>query len=305
MQAPLLYILKNAALAPLQLKRGLMGKAFSRMGYWAQQRLQSSAALTTNLGIKNNVRVRLPLHRAPMHFLFQTPEQYHGEYETLMLCRGLASQSDAFVDIGANWGFYTYYVAASTKTPVHFIEPNPGLFSVIHKNSGQKGLSSYQGYPIAISDVNGKLSFYIDETDDHMSSLMPLIDGHHAKEITVDVKTFETWAQEHNLSEQKLTVKVDVEQAEWNFVKGVGKMWSQISYLIMEVLGPAREGGLINYLIQRQGLHAYYINGLRLESVAAEDQRYTHGQYNWLFCKDDAQALASKVKSLGFTVVPA
>ncbi len=74
-------------------------------------------------------------------------------------------------------------------------------------------------------------------------------------------------------------------------------------HLILEILEPARKRGLSNHLIQVCGFEGYYINGLTLEYMAAEDWRYIPGEWNWLFCRESPGRLREKLGRSPFRVV--
>jgi hypothetical protein len=108
------------------------------------------------------------------------------------------------------------------------------------------------------------------------------------------VITFDAFAGRVGLAGDYL-VKVDVENAEWAFVEGAPRALASMPYLILEILGPARRRGLVDHLIRTFGFRCYYINGLRLEPLAAEDHRYTPGEWNFLFCRDSPTQLREKI----------
>ncbi|MBK6390601.1 MAG: FkbM family methyltransferase [Saprospiraceae bacterium] len=120
--------------------------------------------------------------------------------------------------------------------------------------------------------------------------------------MTVESIRFEDWVFQNNI-DKKLIVKVDVENAEWQFIKGSLKVLDKIEFLVMEVLGPARQEGFINYMISDLALQSYYINENKIEHVLQEDMRYTPGEYNWLFCRYTPEALKEKLTNRLFTVI--
>jgi hypothetical protein len=98
-------------------------------------------------------------------------------------------------------------------------------------------------------------------------------------------------------------VKVDVENAEWQFINGSSGCTDSIEFLILEILGPARQAYLVDHLIQQWMMNAYYINGDQLEFVLHDDMRYVKGEYNWLFTKHTPDALRKLLDNSIFKVI--
>lgn len=111
--------------------------------------------------------------------------------------------------------------------------------------------------------------------------------------ITVEAVRFDTFVRQSRL--QKLCVKVDVENAEFEFIEGATGALDAIDSLIMEVLGPAQQKRFVQRMIHEYGFHAYYINDYQLEYTPDGQFTYVHPQYNWLFSKAAPAALRDKL----------
>jgi FkbM family methyltransferase len=302
MKGILLALIKTGATLPAGVKGGITERIFNRILRSYKARYSTSDSMVaSNLGMGNGLQATVPVLQAPGFLLFGTPRSYPGEYYTLQLARALNEHCDAFVDIGANWGYYTYFIAPHSNRPVYWFEPNPFLFQHISNNIKANRLHHVTGSDTAISDTTGQLTFYLDQSSDLQSSIIRPNDV-PVKEHTVPSVRFDDWAGDSSIP-NKLLVKVDVENAEWHFIRGVGKGMKKIEFLLMEVLGPARQSGFINHVINDLKLQAYYINKDRVEFVRKEDMRYTKGEYNWLFCRHLPSELQQKLAGSIFTVV--
>jgi FkbM family methyltransferase len=298
-----LSIIKSGARLPLYLKGGIIERVFTRLLRWYRNNYMDEHLVFSNLGISNKLKVAFPIQQAPSMFFFGTPASYTGEYYTVKLVSLLTRHSSSFVDIGANWGFFSYYIRTeNASVPIYWFEPNPALYKSIITNSASNGLSDMVGSQQAISDSNGALTFYVEDGSGFNSSLVRPPENEKIKEITVEVIRFDDWIEQNGIA-GNLMVKVDVENAEWNFIKGVTKEFDKIEFLVIEVLGPARQSGFINYMISERKMEAYYINGPRVEHVPQEDMRYTKGEYNWLFCRHKADVLRKKLEGSVFTII--
>jgi FkbM family methyltransferase len=257
----------------------------------------------TNLGIDNRLKIALPVLQAPPIFFFGKPRSYTGEYYTVQLVGLLSQHCSSFVDVGANWGFFSYYVSQHNPSiPVYWFEPNAVLYQSIITNTASNRLKSMHGSRQALSDTNGNLSFYVEKGSGFTSSLIKPDIGSALTEMTVESIRFEDWVLKNGI-DGKLLVKVDVENAEWQFIKGAAKTMDKIDFLVMEVLGPARQNGFINYMINDLALQSYYINENKIEHVLQEDMRYTKGEYNWVFCRLLPAELKKKLAGTLFTVI--
>lgn len=257
----------------------------------------------SNYGICNQLSIEMPLAESPVHLLYGSPKNYTGEYHTLLLSRTLKEEAGAFIDVGANWGYYSFFIASAPgkKIPIYAFEPNPILFEYLQKNIQQNKLTLLQVLDLAICDTTGLITFYQDKTSDLTSTIKLPSESDKFFEIQVSCTRLDDWILTRDLN--NLLVKVDVENAEWNFISGVTGVLDKIKFLIMEVLGPARKSGFINYMIRESKWNAYYINKYKIEFVVEEDMRYTPDEYNWLFCRENPAALRILLRSSLFVVV--
>jgi FkbM family methyltransferase len=297
----LLQLIKFGAVLPVWCKRSFVEKVFIRILNIYRNRNKRDLYIYSNLGMNNRLRVKLSVHQSPAQFFFGTPDSYPGESYTLHLAEALNKYCSAFVDIGANWGYYSYYMALTYKKPIYWFEPNPVLYSNVTSNIKYNNFNNVIGSDTAISDAEGQLTFYIDQSSDLQSSLINPGSQANVKEHTVQSMRFDNWVSSGSIPD-KLLVKVDVENAEWNFINGAKDNLGKVQFLILEVLGPARQTGFINFMIRELGFHAYYINENKIEHVKEEDMRYTKGEYNWLFCKYQPLKLEEYLSGSRFTV---
>lgn len=297
----LFWIIKLGAMLPVGVKGAFTERIFSRMLNLYKRLKGNDRTVNSNLGINNNLKVQLPVLKVPSCFLFGDPHSYNGEYYSLQLASYLNRYCSAFVDIGANWGFYSYFIALQTKKPIYWFEPNSFLFENINTNIRKNRLEQVTGSKLALSDNNGHLTFYLDHTSDLQSTIVAPEHNHNITKEQIEATRFDHWVEKNSIPNH-LLVKVDVENAEWQFIKGAVHALDKVDYLLIEVLGPARQSGFVNYLIKEFQFHAYYINKESIEYVKEEDMRYTAGEYNWLFCRNHPSELKQKLAGSIFTV---
>lgn len=298
-----LYFLVKGASLPVRYKGGIISRVLVHFFERRKKNIPGELKTYSNYGIDNRLHIELPMAAVPAHLLYGAPVNYIGEYNTLLLAGILNRHSSAFIDVGANWGYYTYFMATAEEKqgPIYSFEPNPFLFEYLKKNVRQNNLEHVHPCDLAVGDTSGTITFYKDIRSDLSSTISPPENLENFIELEVKATRLDDWIRQLDL--KNILVKADVENAEWNLIRGATGVLDRIVFLVMEVLGPARKSGFIHYMIRELNWHAYYINRDKIEHVTEEDMRYTPNEYNWLFCKTDPQALRQLLYRSGFTVV--
>jgi len=289
-------LVRIGAQLPPKLKSRFLVRLFGAI----QNSLNSDDPVMTNLGIQSTLRVRVPSN-TPSFILFGTPMQYRGERGPLHLALALCTYSRVFLDIGANLGYYIFFLRGNrAKIPIHFFEPNPELYTLIDNNVFANDLKDVIGHRLAIGNICGKVDFYLNLSDYSSSSLTKYFAGkHEVMHTQVDSTTLEEFVKANNL--HNICTKIDVEAAESLVLEGSRDILNEISYLIIEVLAPAINEGFIAQLIA-EGFEAYYINDYSLEHSVDGTYQYVSPEYNWLFCRESPSELQAKLRYSGIIV---
>jgi len=256
----------------------------------------------TNLGIASRYDLVFPSHDDAV-ILFGRPDHYISERGALLLSRELTKRSSAFIDIGSHKGYYIFYVHEGNRDkPIYFFEPHPQLFNNIEQNVNRNHLQQVKGFKSAVGAESGKAQFFIDVTSTLQGSLKENTHPGHEVTITdVEVTTFDDFIKTHQFTD--VCVKVDIENAEFDFLNGARQSMNHISYLVMEVLGPAVKGGFVKTMIDDYGFCAYYINDFSLIYSPDGSFTYVPPQYNWLFCRTEPDHLGKILDRTPFIVV--
>lgn len=153
-----------------------------------------------------------------------------------------------FIDGGANLGLYGYVAQQQDASSILF-EPEPAHYEFLERNSHLFDAC----LPIALSDRNGEVTFYVaDAQHSGGSSLVMSDDGwEHSlyhDQVQVDARTFDTVADEHELPLSQIGLfKIDVEGHEASVIRGMQGYLerAEAAPIWIEVRGPAsdREGG--------------------------------------------------------------
>jgi FkbM family methyltransferase len=119
-----------------------------------------------------------------------------------------------FIDIGANIGAYSLFVAGHTGPSARIlaIEPQPHIFDRLTRNIDLNAFATVKAIACAVADKAGEVTLFIDQRNSGESSVKIVSSG-GAEGIRVEAKTLLGLANEERL-ERIDAVKLDVEGAE-------------------------------------------------------------------------------------------
>lgn len=269
----------QAALLPPALRGRISYRLFAALA----RRVSLPPLVTTNMGIERRLRCRVP---PSSHMtVFGAPSLYRGERGTLELAAALARDSDAFVDIGAHLGYFTFFVRSRCPaTPIHFFEPDAALYELLCENVRANQLPQVHGSGAAVAAASGEAVFYRNLSDALSGSLTTLFAHSHSVEaVAVPTQSYADFAAGARVT--RACVKVDVEGAEQQFLEGAVEALDTIDSLIIEILPPAIERGFVATVCELTGFHPYYVNDYRLEHAPGGRFRNRPPNHNWLFCR--------------------
>jgi FkbM family methyltransferase len=291
-------IIATGALLPPLLKTRAMLRLLSVIAEFCPKEM----VIGTNLGISTSYNLSFSNGDDSL-LLFGRPAHYLGERGALLLARELTKRSRAFIDIGSHKGYYVFYVQdQNPKKPIFFFEPHPQLFEHLDQNIKRNGLEQITGFRMAVGEKSGQTQFYIDLGSTLQGSLKELTKpDHQVASVNVQITTFDDFVNTQQLMD--VCVKVDIENAEFDFLNGARQSMNCISYLVMEVLGQAIKAGFVKTMIKEFGFHAYYINDFHLEYSPDGSFTYTPPQYNWLFCRLSLASLKQQLEGTPFTII--
>ena len=140
--------------------------------------VRSSAAVIRHLPAGRYRTLNWLCRKPPSAFLMNMPQQmggysfhcdlrdtisrevcFTGRYEPqeTALVRSILREGMTFVDVGANWGYFTLFAASLVggNGRVISIEPEPRLFSILQENVTRSGLDQVTVLPLAAVDQVG------------------------------------------------------------------------------------------------------------------------------------------------------
>jgi len=156
--------------------------------------------------------------------------------------------SAVFVNVGAYVGGYTLR-AAKLGLKVVAVEPDKGAYALLRRNVEENGFSSRASlFNYAAGEKEELAPFY------RGVSLKP-VKGNSVVDY-VEVKTLDHLLYGTSVlaaKERVLLMKIDVEEAEYEVLKGADRALRNTKYLIVEVW-PHNKRSVVNYLNER-GFH--------------------------------------------------
>ncbi|MEE9166831.1 MAG: FkbM family methyltransferase [Candidatus Neomarinimicrobiota bacterium] len=220
------------------------------------------------------------------------------EGSTYAIFSALARNSYCICDVGAHIGVYTYLAACSSdpkKSSIFSFEPFGDLSAVIKRNVVLNDLQNVLVLDVAVGEKVGRADLYIPESEEYSSLEKEWVEEQRSRaRFSVNVCSLDEYLGSDDLPVSDL-VKIDVEQYESQVLKGMRKLiLDHHPDIIIEFLGKSRRSGLIDKALADWDYNVYYITN-EIQKMNADDGRYEHPFYNFLFTKRDVEDLDSIV----------
>lgn len=151
---------------------------------------------------------------------------FTGQYEPqeTALVQSLLRPEMVFVDVGANWGYYTLLAAhfVSPGGRVVSLEPDPRLFPILAENINHNQLQCVTALQIAAASQTGTLTLSGFDDDGENHGLSKLIDRDHGygPSFQVQARAVDDVLDELEIGDVDL-LKMDIEGAEDLALKGM------------------------------------------------------------------------------------
>ena len=164
-------------------------------------------------------------------------------------------QGDIVVDIGAHMGRYTIISSkrVGTNGKVVAIEAHPGNFEMLNRNIKLNQLTNVIPLNYAVYSKETKIKLYLPEEDSGYTiynTIMSNRAGTEDKFVEVNANTLDCLLQLDQIREEVNWVKIDVEGAEFEVLKGATNVLSKSKdiALLIEVHGSDNYKPILNFL---------------------------------------------------------
>jgi FkbM family methyltransferase len=186
--------------------------------------IQGEGALGGGAAPGDFIRVTTKRFGFPLQVRSETAGKYRDqgfEEMTALLIRQQAPALGAFIDVGANVGFYSVLVGgANPDCKILAFEPVPETCASLRQNLEDNRIAA-EVYAAAVSDKSGRSGFEVSEQPG-LSVLIANPEAGVAKKIDVDVITLDEYME--RLPAAPILVKIDTEGNEINVLNGMRKL---------------------------------------------------------------------------------
>lgn len=211
----------------------------------------------------------------------QTTVFFLGEYEPAItkIVTALLPRGGTFLDVGANFGWYTTLFAKFTGASgqVHAFEPVPAIFANLARNHELMGSpSNVRINQLALGDEHKNITINLFQG---LSTGHASLSDHRRDDaigFQVDMITLDSYLEANDVGDADL-VKVDIEGAELMFLRGAEKLFAQKVppvFLMEMALNQSKHFGhvpndLLEFMRRRADYEFYKVDELagRLTSI--------------------------------------
>jgi len=145
---------------------------------------------------------------------------------TTSIIKSLVLPDDVFLDIGANFGYFSVLLSNRVNR-IHAVEPDNFNFDLLSKNLKYNNVTNATAYNVAASNKNGTSSFYRHHNSRMKHSLIRVVKNMSRGLIKV--------SKMDDLIDEKIDViKMDVEGGEWIAAQGMKRILSDSSIFLFE-----------------------------------------------------------------------
>jgi len=180
----------------------------------------------------DGIRFMIENHDYVMNRIF-----IRGVYErnTIRTVLPLIKDSDGvFIDCGANIGLYSLYLSTFVpKASIHAFEPLQRNLGFLKKNLELNGITSVKVNEFGLSNEEKEIDIFIVD-EQNFGRTSEFSDNKDDKSERILLKTLDGYCEENNITELAF-IKVDIEGAEFDFIKGAEKIIRASEKLVMLV----------------------------------------------------------------------
>jgi len=126
---------------------------------------------------------------------------------------------DVVFDVGAHFGFFSYYAVQNGAKEVYAFEPNPYVFEILKKNA-ELWSERIKPNQLALSSQNGEVVLFI--PDNILSGWATVLQNrlnNYKKSVKVKTTTIDEFVKDNEI-ERVDFIKIDTEGAEREIIKG-------------------------------------------------------------------------------------
>jgi FkbM family methyltransferase len=179
---------------------------------------------------------------------------------------------DIFIDIGANIGYHSLLASKCVGSTGHVycFEASPSIYTVLERNLARNGARNVTSFNVAVVNEPGEVTVYLNVPENlGGSTVVPEAANERSAKLEAVVPGLPLpKILDASIIRRARLIKVDVEGAEWDVVKGIGSAliseFSKNTSIIMEIdrIAVEARGGRVEQLLSifvEQGYSAFQI----------------------------------------------
>lgn len=265
-----------------------------------------NGTITVALDRERSIRLACnPTSFAAKRLFFKGTDGY--EPETFNVLRTLAPDTDGFLDIGANLGYYSLICAAyNPEMTIKSFEPLPGPYHFLQKNIYLNRFDRIEPLQLALSSCRGKDTFYytVDPTftdlEHHLTSTGSLDRASaqqyaNARSCSVEVETVDHYVSSELTTASIDLIKIDTESTEHLVLEGsTDVLETHRPLIICEVLPDASHEALQD-IRTRFDYRLYHIERhalTRRDKLASTNSEFR----NYLMVPEEKSSIVERVE---------
>ena len=173
-----------------------------------------------------------------------------------------------FLDIGANSGYFSFYLANKFKNlKVKAYEPNPEAFEKFKKTLIKNSFKNIEIFNYGLSDIEKKVKMITWYKHGHAKTNSVILeDNHDINNSKIFDTNLKVGDQLFNYKNKKLCIKIDVEGHELSVLKGLAKNLNENKCIILVESGDVKFGDVNDFLL-KNNYKKIFKSKLRLDYV--------------------------------------
>jgi FkbM family methyltransferase len=208
--------------------RKLFGYRFPRLGKCINRLFFALVPSSISVELFPKIKLNLNLNDATQRTTYWQGSRF--EFPTPKVLASWGKNAEIFFDIGANYGFYSYWMLYSCPNIlVYSFEPNPKTYAILKDAKQNNDLSRLRVFQTGLGKDAGMFDLHPGIEDMGHSTFLPHPDFVHSTIARIPILPFDKWREQIKLvlpKKPEWIAKIDVEGLEFKVLEGMEKALS-------------------------------------------------------------------------------